>query len=115
MKKVTLSFILLLSTILSGCQKEEMSIREYTYEVTGGSNSYDVAIANIDGDIQEFYNVQNGWVYRWTQKGTRWLYVYAQNNSLTGSVTVKIYRAGRVVAERTNCGGYSVVVIDGEF
>jgi hypothetical protein len=113
MKKITQFLaIAFLSLAFQSCQKENL---EYKYEVTGTSGSYSVTIQNAENNTQQFSNVGNGWWYKWTQSGSRWLYVSAQNNRSTGNVTVKIYRAGKVVAENTSYGGYTIATVDGDY
>ena len=104
------SILILLS--ISSCEKENI---EYRYEVTGTSGSYSVTIQNSDNNTQQWSSVGNGWWYKWTQTGTRWLYVSAQNNQSSGNVTVKIIRAGKVIAENTGYGGYSIATVDGNY
>jgi hypothetical protein len=99
-----------LFTFLS-CEKEI----SYSYEVTGTSGNYSVTIQNTDNNTQQWSTVGNGWKYNWTQTGTRWLYLSAQNNNSTGNVTVKIYRGSKVVAENTSYGGYSIATVDGDY
>jgi hypothetical protein len=115
MKKILQIFVIALSIFtFSGCEKEEVAV-EYKYEVTGTSGDYSVTIQNTDNNTQQYSNVGNGWWYKWTQTGTRWLYLSAQNNSSTGNVTVRIYRAGKVVAENTSYGGYTIATVDGDY
>ena len=102
--------------IFSSCETEEVAVAvEYKYEVTGTSGNYSVTIQNTDDQTQQYSNVGNGWWYKWTQTGTRWLYLSAQNNNSSGSVTVRIYRAGKVVAENTSYGGYTIATVNGDY
>ena len=107
-----LIFCSLFVVALFSCEKEEI---EYRYEVTGTSGSYSVTIQNTDNNTQQWSDVGNGWWYKWTQNGTRWLYVSAQNNRSTGDVTVKIIRGGKIVAQNTSYGGYSIATVDGNY
>ncbi len=109
MKK--LLFIIL---ILTSCVAEEQPT-PYEYRVSGTSGSYSVTLQNAYDNFQQWNGVGNGWWYKWTQTGTRWLYVSAQNNRSTGSVTVEIVRGGVVVASNTSYGGYTIATISGEY
>lgn len=109
-----LAVILLTSFTFSSCEEEQVAL-EYKYEVTGTSGDYSVTIQNSDDNTQQYSNVGNGWWYKWTQTGTRWLYVSAQNNKSTGNVTVRIYRAGKVISENTSYGGYTIATASGEY
>jgi len=99
---------------LTNCSKDDVDV-EYKYEVTGTSNSFSVTIQNTDNNTQQFSNVNSGWWYSWKQTGTRWLYLSAQNNSSTANVTVKVYKAGKVIAQNTSYGGYTIASVDGTY
>ena len=115
MKKISLLLILISTLLLFySCEKAE-SEAEYKYEVTGTSGNYSVTIENSDEDTQQWSSVGNGWWYKWTQTGERWLYVSAQNNNSTGNVTVKIIRDGKVLKENTSYGGYSIATASGTY
>ena len=109
MKKV-LVFVLAIF-LLSSCTKE----KSYSYEVTGTSGSYSVTLQNSDDNTQQWASVGNGWAYKWSQKGTRWLYVSAQNNNASGNVTVRILINGKIVAENTSVGGYTIATVSGDY
>jgi hypothetical protein len=115
MKNFIKLFVIAVSIIaFTGCEKDEVEI-EYKYEVTGTSGSYGVTIQNADGVTQQYSAVGNGWSYKWTQTGTRWLYLSSQNNNSTGNVTVRIYKAGKIVAENTSYGGYTIANVNGDY
>lgn len=108
-------FVLMGLTTISSCGKYEPSNSQYKYEVTGTSGNYSVTIQNTDDNTQQWSSVSNGWYYSWTQTGTRWLYLSAQNNTANGSVTVKIYKDGQVVATNTSYGAYSIATVSGDY
>lgn len=97
--------------LLTSCTKE----KSYTYEVTGTSGSYSVTLQNSDDNTQQWASVGNGWTYKWSQKGTRWLYLSAQNNNSSGNVTVRILINGKIVAENTSVGGYTIATVSGDY
>jgi len=116
MKKIIYAFVFFIGLFAtSSCSKYEPSSSQYKYEVTGTSGSYSVTIQNTDDNTQQWSSVSNGWYYSWSQTGTRWLYLSAQNNSSSGSVTVKIYRDGQVVASNTSYGAYSIATVSGDY
>lgn len=116
MKKIFYAFVLLLGLYnVTSCKKYEATKSEYKYEVSGTSGSYSVTIQNVDNNTQQWSSVSNGWYYGWTQTGTRWLYLSAQNNTANGNVTVKIIRGGKVVATNTSYGAYSIATVSGEY
>ena len=116
MKKIFYAFVLLLSLYnVTSCTKYEATKSEYKYEVSGTSGSYSVTLQNVDNNTQQWSSVSNGWYYGWTQTGTRWLYLSAQNNTANGNVTVKIIRGGKIVASNTSYGAYSIATVSGEY
>jgi hypothetical protein len=116
MKKIIYAFVLLFVLMnVSSCTKYEATNSEYKYEVSGTSGSYSVTIQNTDNNTQQWSSVSNGWNYSWTQTGTRWLYLSAQNNTANGNVTVKIIRGGKVVASNTSYGAYSIATVSGDY
>lgn len=102
---------LLATLLLASCAKE----KSYTYEVTGTSGSYSVTLQNTDNNTQQWASVGNGWTYKWSQKGTRWLYLSAQNNNASGNVTVRIIKDGKIVAENTSVGAYTIATVSGDY
>ena len=116
MKKIFYAFVLLLSLYnVTSCTKYEATKSEYKYEVSGTSGSYSVTLQNVDNNTQQWSSVSNGWYYGWTQTGTRWLYLSAQNNTANGNVTVKIIKDGKVVATNTSYGAYSIATVSGNY
>ena len=100
---------------LMSCEDMPFTENKYKYEVTGTSGSYSVTIENADNNTQQFSSVGNGWYYSWTQTGTRWLYLSAQNNNGTGNVTVNIYKNDKKIATNTSYGGYTIATVDGTY
>jgi hypothetical protein len=105
---------LLFLLLLTSCVAEDQPT-PYEYRVTGTSGNYSVTLQNAYNNLQQFGGVGNGWWYKWTQTGTRALYISAQNNNASGSVTVEIVRGGRVVASNTSYGGYTIATVSGRY
>ncbi len=114
-KLIFILFVVIGLTTISSCGKFEPTNSQYKYEVTGTSGNYSVTIQNTDDNTQQWSSVSNGWYYSWSQTGTRWLYLSAQNNTANGSVTVKIYKDGQVVASNTSYGAYSIATVSGDY
>ncbi|MCF8324035.1 MAG: hypothetical protein K9I84_03675 [Leadbetterella sp.] len=109
--KLILVFTIIAAFLLASCAKE----KSYSYEVTGTSGSYSVTLQNADDNTQQWANVGNGWTYKWSQQGKRWLYVSAQNNRSSGNVTVRILINGKIIAENTSVGGYTIATVSGDY
>jgi hypothetical protein len=114
LKIKTLIALSLLWVAISGCTKESMQ-SDYKYEVSGTAGDYSITCEGAPSGTVQYSNVGSGWAYTWKQTGTRWLYMSAQNNTDSGTVTVKIIRDGKVVAQQTSSGAYVIATVDGEY
>jgi hypothetical protein len=115
--KIKIKALALLCVVLitiTGCSKESFQT-DYKYEVSGTSGDYSITCEGAPSGTVQFDNVGSGWTYEWTQSGTRWLYISAQNNRNSGTVTVKIIRKGKVLAQQTSSGAYVITTVDGTY
>ncbi len=110
----TLIALSLLWMAITGCTKESMQ-SDYKYEVSGTAGDYSITCEGAPSGTVQYSNVGSGWAYTWKQTGTRWLYMSAQNNTDNGTVTVKIIRDGKVVAQQTSSGAYVIATVDGTY
>jgi hypothetical protein len=99
---------------ITGCKKESME-SDYKYEVSGSAGDFSITCEGAPSGTVQYSNVGSGWAYTWTQTGTRWLYMSAQNNTSSGSVTVKIIRDGKVLAQQTSSGAYVIATVNGTY
>jgi hypothetical protein len=111
--KVLAAFCVVLIAI-TGCSKESMQF-SYKYEVSGSAGDYSITCEGAPSGTVQYANVGSGWAYTWTQTGTRWLYFSAQNNTSSGTVTVKIFRDGEVIAQQTSSGAYVIATVSGTY
>jgi hypothetical protein len=111
--KVFTSIIVIFMTFIS-CSKDSIET-SYQYEVSGSTGNYSITCEGAPSGTFQYADVGSGWTYKWTQTGTRWLYMSAQNNTSSGSVTVKIIRDGKVVAQQTSKGAYVIATVDGTY
>ena len=96
--------ILLIS--LYGCEPLAWDVE---YRVSGSGGSFDVTISNEDDGTSQFDNVSSGWKHSFsTTDSDHFLYVSAQNQNSTGSVTAKIYVDGREKKKSTSNGAYVI-------
>jgi hypothetical protein len=110
----TLIALSLLWVAITGCTKESMQ-SDYKYEVSGTGGDFSITCEGAPSGTVQYSNVGSGWAYTWKQTGTRWLYMSAQNNTDSGTVTVKIIRNGKVLAQQTSSGAYVIATVDGEY
>ena len=79
------------------------------YKVSGSGGSFDVTISNEDDGTSQFDNVSSGWTYSFsTTDSDHFLYVSAQNQNSSGSVTTKIYVDGKQKKTSTSDGAYVI-------
>jgi hypothetical protein len=103
MKKVAL--ILLVILALSQC---DLFAPTVTYEVTGSASSVDVTYENEDGGTSQQSGVSVPWSYSFTGHNGDFVYISAQNNGSSGSVTVTIYKNDSVFKTSTSSGAYVI-------
>jgi hypothetical protein len=79
------------------------------YKVSGSGGSFDVTISNEDDGSSQFDNVNSGWSYSFhTDDSDHFLYISAQNQNSSGSVTTKIYVGGKKKKSSTSEGAYVI-------
>lgn len=115
MVKILLGVILML--VLSGCpdtddpyESYEPTLYSVSYEATCTTGTADLTIENDTGGTSQFADEPTPWTYVFSKKkppGT-FVYVSAQNNQDSGTVTVTIYRDGVVFKTSTSTGAYVI-------
>lgn len=85
------------------------------YRVSGSAYSVFITYANkTEGTSQEYANIP--WTYSWSgAKSGQFLYVSAQNQWETGSVTVEIYKNGSLYKTSTSTGAYVIATASGSY
>jgi len=111
MKKIF--HIILLFTLLTSCVDDSEST--YKYEITGTTANYGVTYQDVNDVVQLKGPVGDGWSYTWVQTGKRWVMFVGQNYDKVGSVTVRLYKNGKIIAEKTESGDYAVASIQGNY
>lgn len=111
---IFLLVICLFFVVLAGCSVESMQ-SSYKYEVSGTAGNYSITCEGAPSGTVQYSNVGSGWAYTWNQSSTRWLYMSAQNNTNSGTVTVKIICDGKVLAQQTSSGAYVIATVSGTY
>ena len=94
--------------ILVGCEDSKEGW-DVMYRVTGSGSSFDVTMSNEDGVTSQLDNVNSNWSYSFhTEDERHFLYVSAQNQSNSGSVTTEIYIDGTLEKSSTSNGAYVI-------
>ena len=109
-------FILLvmLSLFVNGCSVvSQQKDPEVKYEVTGTATTVDITMENSSGGTSQFSDVAVPWSTYFTSKSGAFVYISAQNQASSGSVTVRIYKDGIVFKESTSSGAYVIATASG--
>ncbi len=83
------------------------------YEVTGSAQSVDITYQNEDGGTSQVSDASVPWSYTFTGETLNFVYVSAQNNGETGTVTVTIYKDGEQFKSSTSSGAYVIASASG--
>ena len=96
--------------ILGGCGFSGEGVE---YEVTGSASKVDVTYENEDGGTSQESDVSVPWSYSFKGYSGDFVYISAQNQGETGSVTVTIYKNGSVFKTSTSSGAYVIATASG--
>ena len=93
--------------VLIGCSIE------CEYKVTGTANTVDVTYSNESEGTSQESNVSVPWTYSFDGEEGQFVYISAQNQGTSGSVTVTIYRNGKKIEKSTSNGAYVIATASG--
>jgi len=88
-------------------------VYQVKYEVTGTAKTVFVTYVNESGGTSQESNVSLPWSYTFTAKPGDFVYISAQNEGETGSVTVTIYKNGSIFKTSTSSGAYVIAEASG--
>lgn len=108
MKKV--ATVLLLAALLAGCALVNHAV---VYQVTGTAASVSVTYVNENGGTSQVTGAPLPWTYSFTAHVGDFLYVSAQNEGATGSVTATATENGSIVQTSTSSGAYVIATASG--
>ena len=104
-----ITLLTIISTLLlSSCQKDENN--EVIYTVNCGS--CDLTYSNATEDTEQ-RTVSGGWSYKFDAKRDQFLYISAQNNASSGSVSVSINARGKTIDSASSSGAYVIATASG--
>jgi hypothetical protein len=83
------------------------------YEITGTATKVDVTLANASGGTEQYSNVSLPKKYTYNSFSDSFLYVSAQNQGESGSVTVSIYVNGKLFKTSRSSGAYVIADASG--
>ncbi|MBL7087099.1 MAG: hypothetical protein ISS28_08435 [Candidatus Cloacimonetes bacterium] len=105
-------FLLPLLFLIFGCELFDTSI-DVEYKVTGTASRVDVTYENEGGGTSQESNVSVPWTYSFTGEPGDFVYISAQNQGQSGSVTVTIYTDGDKFKTSTSSGAYVIATASG--
>ncbi len=105
--------ILFLCLVLACSNPFDTSI-DIRYEVSGSAELVNVTYENGSGGISQITNVALPWSHNFSSEPGEYVYLYAQNQGETGSITVTIYKDGEVFRRATSEGENVVASVSGD-
>lgn len=93
--------------LLSACKKEENKMR---YEVHCAT--CDITYSNASEDTEQ-RSVSGFWSYDFTGASGQFVYISAQNNASSGTVSVQILHNGGVLKDASSSGAYVIATASG--
>lgn len=111
MKKITVLLWLLL--LFFSCSSLFDTSYDVEYKVTGSASKVDITIENEDGGTSQYHDVPVPWSYTFKGEVGDFVYVSAQNQGQSGTVTATIYRDGETFKTSTSSGAYVIATASG--
>lgn len=103
------------AVIPAGVRSSASAAKTYTvtYRVGGSTPYVDVTYQNSGGDAEQKSRVQVPWSKVITARTGQFVYISAQNQISSGTVTCQILVDGQVVKESESSGGYTIATCSG--
>ena len=101
--------------LLSGCGLTDApeTTQSVKYEVTGTATTVSITLSNSTEDTEQIASAKLPWSRPFTGKKGGFLYVSAQNQGSTGSVTARIIVNGSEFKTATSNGAYVIATASG--
>jgi hypothetical protein len=109
--KMPLAVALVFVASICSCGKNQLfgpTAYEIEYRVTGTASRVDVTYTNRDGGTSQESSRTVPWSHEFECGHDNFLYISAQNNGSSGSVTVTIYKNGTAIKTSTSSGAYVI-------
>jgi hypothetical protein len=111
LRRFRLAIVLLLASIfLASCMPKQDIVE---YKITGTASLVDVTLNNATGGTEQYSDVAVPHTYYYSDFIDWFLYISAQNQGDTGSVTVSIYLNGDLFKSSTSSGAYVIATASG--
>ena len=96
--------------IISSCDIFDLDIK---YEVTGTADTVNITYKNEDGGTSQANGVSMPWTYLFKAQPGDSVYLSAQNNGESGTVTVTIYKDGSEFKKSSSTGAFCIATASG--
>lgn len=105
--------VLFVTLLLMACSNPFDSSIAVKYEVTGTAELVNVTYQNNNGGISQVTDASLPWSMTFSGNPEDYVYLSAQNQEETGSITVTIYKNNDVFKSATSTGSYVVASVSG--
>ena len=110
--------LIIFSALIISCENPTESKEpdyDYTvqYKITGSASLVDVTLNNSTGGTEQYDNVPVPKIYSYKYFEDWFLYISAQNQGQTGTVTVSIYYKDNLFKTSTSSGAYVIATASG--
>jgi hypothetical protein len=95
-------------------QAETMKAYDVTYHISGTARTADLTYQNAGSNTEQQNDEVVPWIKSFTGHGGQFLYVSAQNQGATGTITCKIILDGVVVKSSESSGAYAIASCSGK-
>ena len=111
-------FIFIILFSLSACNKDDNpaqdNSRSVKYEVTGSASSVSLTLNNATRGTEQIDSAPLPWARSFTVQKGAFLYVSAQNNGSSGSITASVYVNNNLLQTVTSSGAYVIATASGD-
>ena len=105
--------LVIVALLLTACTNPFDSSITVKYEVTGSAELVNVTYQNNNGGISQITDVVLPWSMTFSGNPEDYVYLSAQNQGETGSITVTIFKNDDVFKSATSTGSYVVASVSG--
>lgn len=106
-----LFIVIIVLSLFTGC--EDFFDKDIEYRVTGTAGSVSLTYKNEDGGTEQQSGIQPPWTHSFTAAEGDFLYISAQNQTATGTVTASIYVDGDLWKTASSEGAYVIATASG--
>lgn len=96
-----------------GCSNPFDFTIDVVYKVVGSAGEVSVTYENEDGGVSQISSVPTPWEYKFEGEEGQFVYISAQNQNASGTVTVIIERDGKSWKSSSSSGAYVIATASG--